>query len=136
MMVAATWPFFRSQVTPRVTADAKSRRLPWRDGRVVWSAFRGHQDRGLAAGLRRRRPGRRPPPQLCYRPPAGAMIPTAGGDANATTRVHHAHRRRGGVAARGTRAARVEAENDRIYGLDHASGSKPMDHSFPATIAR
>src|SRR5262245_41581872 len=36
---------------------------------------------------------------LCYRHPAGATVPTAGGGANATTRVHHASRRRGGVAA-------------------------------------
>src|SRR5262249_5661013 len=57
-------------------------------------------------------------------------------DRNATTRFHHGPQRRGGVAARGTRAAVGEAADHRALGPDHAFRRQPTGYRVCATAAR
>ena len=47
-----------------------------------------------------------------------------------TARVHHAARRRGGVAARGAGAAVGEAANYWLPGFKHCFDPEPMDRRF------
>ena len=67
---------------------------------------------------------------------ADAARPRRRGDRMRAARVHHAARRRGGVAARGARAAAGQAADHRVLGRGHAFGSEPMDCRFCAAAAR
>src|SRR5262249_40240603 len=68
--------------------------------------------------------GRREPVLLGLRSPVSVRQhgATDGTGSDATARVHHAPRRRGGVAARGARPAIGKAADHRFLGPEHAFG--------------
>src|SRR5258708_22113331 len=98
-------------------------------GRIDWSTklIRGLTSEA-AAGFRSRRG---PNHDSTFVTPHNAPFATY-----KAARVHHAARRRGGLAARGAGAGDGKAADHRVFGLRHICGPRSLGHCFLAEAAR